>query len=246
MISLDKQPKEYILPGIITLLSLINLFSSIYYLNIIQILVALIGLTGVVLFLYKKGNPALFFQVWIFSQIPVIHTESIILIENGIQAINSTPIFDATQLLQLTFGFTLGLKGGTNLFIYFNFVPLLYFGLYRVVAASILVGKKIKLTKIKKESKYKNSFPITGSIIKRVELEKENDWLMVELENELIVGEIKSTKILIHPKNKEKYNKRSDVVSFIRLIKNEQINDAVMHKKEDYPFYDWLNIQIIK
>ncbi len=243
----DKQPKELILPIIILVLSILNITNYLDFSNIISLLVSLLGFAGIAMFFTKKGNYNLLFQIWILSQFILIYKENVQALQNGVQILTETPIFMTSQFFKLSFGLNLGLKGGTILHIDFNFIPLFYFGLYKITATTALIGKRIRLARVKRDTKYKNDLPVCGTISQRVEVEKEKDWLLVKLETSLEIGNIQTNKVLIHPKEKENYKKKKGIISYIRLVKDEEQEISnVIDRKEDYPFYEWLSIKLEK
>lgn len=87
-----------------------------------------------------------------------------------------------SQIVNLLFGFDIGNKAHQYI-LSINLVPLIFIGYYRLVIISSFQGKKYKFSKFRENNKLGNVFPLEGTILKRVQLNNEKDWLLVQLDN---------------------------------------------------------------
>lgn len=237
--------KEGILPIIILVSGLLNLTNVYDLSNIPALLITILGFVGVGMFIAQKGNFALIFKIWVLLQLPLIYTE-IVDTSMGVRQIFEVPIFKTAQFFELSFGFTLTLKGGAILHIKLNLIPFFFFGLYKITATSGLIGKTLQVGKINNKSRYTNSFPVTGTVIKRVAIGKEKDWLLIDLEPAIEIGETQIKRALIHPKNKESFNKKKFTASYLRVVSgNEEVPETNLNF-DNFPAYDWVKVKMNK
>jgi len=240
----NRQLKELVLPILILFLSLQNLLEYITLTNLFGLLITIIGLIGVVMFFLKKGNPNLFFRIWVFSQFPAIYTENYV-INNGVKYITEeTHIFNIKQFFSFKISWELGLFNNTILYIGLYLIPFLYLGLYKMTVASHFINKKVEFNPIKNDTQFQNEFPINGTILKRVEFNKENDWLLVECDEEIRIENIKTKNILIKPKDEKTFKRKKGIISYLRVSKEDTKIPNIIKHKEDYPFYEWVSIKV--
>ncbi|MDH7447826.1 hypothetical protein [Aquimarina sp. 2201CG14-23] len=204
----------------------------------------IIGLIGVAIFFLKKGNPNLFFKIWVFSQFPAVYSENIELLENGIRFFKETPILNTNQIINLKLGLNFGIGNNTNLHIGIYLIPLAYLGIYKLTVVSHLVNKEIEFFPIKNETEFENRFPINGRVLKRVELGREKDWLLIECDDEISIDNIKTKNVLIKPKDEKTFGKKKNIVSYLRLVKENMETPDVINHKDEYPFYEWMSIKL--
>ena len=240
----NRHLKELILPILIILLSFVNFSGYITSVNLFALIVTVIGLIGVILYFLKKGNPNLMFKIWMFSQFPAIYSENIITNNDGTYITKETAIFNMEQFLSFSIGIDLELRSGTILNLGFYLIPLAYIGIYKLTIASHFVDKVIEFSPIKNETQFVNQFPINGKIIKRIELNKEKDWLLVECDEELQIDEIKSKNVLIKPKEEKTFKRKKRVISYLRIAKVDLEIPDIINTIEDYPFYEWVKIKV--
>jgi hypothetical protein len=119
-------------------------------------------------------------------------------------------------------------------------------GIYKVTIASLFINKQIIALPINKnKTQYVNEFPIKVRIVKRVEINKETNWLHVECETELKYNDITTRNILIKPKEDTLFKKNKVKIAYVRLAQNNsEVPDVIIDKK-DYPFFEWFKVKVI-
>jgi hypothetical protein len=224
MSSLKPFIKDYlkVYPSIIGVLCLNTLFTQIWQFSWMNLLVALIGLTGVTLYFFKKSYFKYFLNFWTYVQMPVF-------VLNGF-------VLEIVQVFNYSLYFFFELRNGGMLKIGFNALALIYLPLnyrfYHLLYAHKLIGQEIKLLSLKPMHKVKDlnyMLPASGSILGRVTLDKEKDWLMVLLNeyagkqpDQLIYVAIRATDMgIFRPKGN-------------RLVRVLKLNEEYDPNKEKY------------
>ncbi len=212
---------ETILPIIVILLSIMNIFSNDHGLISLSILNSLIGIIGSVLFFLKKVNSVRLIYVWIIAQIVIID-----------------PFFDLSQGINFKLGFILGLKNG-DVVLNVNVLAVIMLGFIKILEAANMVGKRITLKKFR-DGILGEIFPINGTITERISLENEKNWLLVALDKSFDYEGQKIHKVLIKRKDDKTVKlKEKNQITFFRLVLDE--NDLINSSdKSKFPFIDWI------
>ena len=214
-----------VLPGIAIMFSTFALVRYSDLSNVASVLVSLVGIAAGVLFF--KGNtlyrPLLL--VWIYAQFPAISRNT---------AAGAQPLLDAGQFLTLKFGMTLS---GTRLYI--NLVPFAFLALYRFLLMAGLVGKRVSISSFRVDSKFGDALPVEGIIAQSFDLGDDKNWVMVELDADLLNGGMSYRQVLLKSKEGELMKPGKKVVSHLRLVADESAY-------EKFPFMDWVFVQVLK
>lgn len=215
---LDFNSKEIIYPIFVILLSIINIANHISSLVSLSVLVSLIGIAGGVLFIYRYTFSTKLIYFWTIIQVLVV-----------------IPSFDMSQAFSLSWGYFEN-RGG----IYLNYLPLLYLGFMKVIEASILIGKPITFIEFREGGTLGDIFPRKGTIKDRLEIDKEKNYLLVELDAPFYYEGQDITHVLVKGKDKEKSLKlgRKNQLAFFRIVKSQ--NDLIKPHIDKFPFIDWV------
>lgn len=144
-----------------------------------------------------------------------------------------------SQIVNLLFGFDIGNKAHQYI-LSINLVPLIFIGYYRLVIISSFQGKKYKFSKFRENNKLGNVFPLEGTILKRVQLNNEKDWLLVQLDNSFTYWEKEIKYVLIKPKDGTSIKQNSKQLIFFRLVYDlDKVSDGV-NDIHEFPFVDWV------
>ncbi len=227
--------KEAIFPVVVLVASIFALFQQTYFLNILSFVVSLVGIVGVWLF-YKNNRyfQPLFF-VWILVQLLII--DKVTLLPSGANV--HTVYWDVTQGVNLKFGLSAGtLYSKTT--VHINILAIIFLVVFRLLRISSLVGTKLTFYKFKEDSVFAEVFPVTGSVIKRIEVAGEKDWLLVTLDKPIIYNEKQIFSVIIKRKDGGilKPSMANQVIYF-RLVDNtnDLFADADIKK---FPFLEWV------
>ncbi len=212
--------KETILPIIVFVLSVPNILSNINNFSL-SILLSIIGVISTILFFRQNSFSTKLIYIWLIAQVVIIE-----------------PIFNLSQSnFTLTFALELG-----SYSLKINFLPLLFLGLLKVVESSNLVGKEISLLKFR-ENVISDFLPIKGKISERLDFDKNKNWLLIELENQMEYEGMKINKVLIKNKDAEKSIKLKvkNQIAHLRLV----INESKLKTKDisEFPFVDWIRCE---
>lgn len=212
--------KETILPIIVFVLSVLNILSNINNFSL-SILLSIIGIISTILFFRQNNFSTKLIYIWLIAQVVIIE-----------------PIFNLSQSnFTLTFALELG-----SYSLKINFLPLLFLGLLKVVESSNLVGKEISLLKFR-ENAISDFLPTKGKISERLDFDKNKNWLLIELENQMEYEGMKINKVLIKNKDAEKSIKLKvkNQIAHLRLV----INESKLKTKDisEFPFVDWIRCE---
>jgi hypothetical protein len=212
---------ETIFPIIVILLSLINISNQTENIFSLSILVSLIGIVGTVLYFFKNPFSTKLIYIWIIAQVIIIE-----------------PFLDLSQGFSFKFGFTFATSNeivGLN----FNVLALLLLGFIKILEASNLVGKKVTLKEFR-QSDLGDIFPINGIVTKRINLNNEKKWLLVELEKPFMYNGYNINHSLIKRKEDKTIKlKEKNQIIFFRLVYNEKDLENTLDKSK-FPFIDWV------
>jgi hypothetical protein len=218
---LDFNSKEIIYPVFVILLSIMNITNHLSGLFSLSVLVSLIGITGGILFIYRYAFSAKLLYLWTIVQIIVI-----------------TPSFDLSQ------GFNLSVVLNTQKHgFHLNYLALAYLGFMKIIEASVLVGKKVTFTEFRADGALGDVFPLSGTIRERIEIDKEKNYLLVELANPFMYENKEITQVLTKAKDKEKTLKpgKKDQLAFFRIVEDK--NDLMLPTADKFPFIDWVYVK---
>jgi hypothetical protein len=235
---MSKQPsitKEFIFPLIVLVLSGLTLGQHFLTHNIQAAIVAVIGIVGCVLFYFKNRYYKLLFFIWIIVQMLVI--TSIVEVSAGLRM--RVTYWDATQNFSLKFGFTVGSATKTTT-VQVNVLAFIFLGFFRLLRVSGLVGARLTFTKFKADSVFGDALPVTGTVLKRVVLGDEKDWLLVQLDAPVLYNQNNINTVLVKRKDGGVLRtKAANQIIYFRLVDNPQdINDNA--GAADFPFLEWV------
>jgi hypothetical protein len=219
---LDFNSKEILFPIFVILLSGFSIvFEHLHNLLSLSVLVSIIGIVGGVLFIYRYSVSTKLIYLWTIAQIIIV-----------------VPSFDVSQFLKLSLGFYSGQKG-----IHLNYLPLIYLGFMKIIEASVLVGKTITFTEFRAGGALGAIFPMKGTIIERVAIDKEKNYLLVELDSPFNYENQQITHVLTKAKDNEKTLKpgKKDQLAFFRVVEDK--NDLIRPSMAKFPFVDWVYVR---
>lgn len=213
------------MPGIAIMFSAFALVRHSDLSNIASVILSLVGIGAGVLFF--KGN-ALYrplLLIWIYAQFPAISRNT---------PAGAQPLLDAGQFLTFKLGMTLS---GTKLYV--NLVPFAFLALYRFLLMAGLVGKRVSISSFRADSKFGDALPVEGSIARSFDLGDDKNWVMVELDEDLLNGDKSYRQVLLKSKEGEPLKPGMKVISHLRLVADD-------HAQEKFPFIDWVFVQVLK
>ena len=112
----------------------------------------------------------------------------------------------------------------------------------RLQGRQSLVGKKITLKKFR-DGALGDIFPIDGTIIKRINLNNEKNWLLVELDESFAYNGQNISMTLIKRKDDKTIRlKDKNQISFLRLVYNEMDLENTTDNTK-FPFIDWIRCE---
>lgn len=227
--------KEAIFPVIVLAASIINLYHQIQSVVIPSVFVSIVGIAGVWLF-YKNNRyfKPLFF-VWILVQLLIIDKETFLSPGVSIHKV----YWDVTQGINLKLGFTVA-SFSSKTTVHLNILSIVYLLVFRLLRISSLVGTKLTFSKFKSDSVFSDVFPVTGTIINRVEVAGDKDWLLVTLDRPVMYDEKQIFSVIVKRKDGEilKPSKANQIIYF-RLVDN---TDDLLAKADikQFPFIEWV------
>ena len=123
-----------------------------------------------------------------------------------------------------------------------NFLPLLFLGLLKVIESSNLIGKEINLLEFR-ENAISDFLPTKGKISERLDFDKNKNWLLIELENQMEYEGKKIGKVLIKNKDAEKSIKlkEKNQIAHLRLVTDE--SKLLTKELTQFPFIDWIRCE---
>lgn len=227
--------KEAIFPVIVLVASIYNLYTQAFHLNIPSLVIAIIGLAGVWLFYRNDKYYLLLFLIWILPQLLII--DNINRLPSGVSVYNV--YWDVTQGVNLKFGFSVD-SSFSKTTVHINILAIIFLVVFRLLRISSLIGTKLTFYKFKEDSVFADVFPVTGSVIKRIEVAGEKDWLLVTLDKPIIYNEKQIFSVIIKRKDGGilKPSMANQVIYF-RLVDNtnDLFADADIKK---FPFLGWV------
>lgn len=224
---------DWVFPFTVLLICLINIGLNYNNLLSLSVLNSLLGITGIILFFNRIDFFRVLIYLWIFVQIVIV--EKISRPVYADQPVQITNVWNLTQ----AYSFWVALQLGTYI-LKLNFIPLFMFGLLKFLELTGLVGKTLTFTKFRAENSLGDVFPFSGKVIKRVKLDNESDWLLVQLDSAIEYEETPVSYILV--KHKERTPLRpgaKNQIVFVRLVYEVHRIWKGKNNKESFPFIDW-------
>ncbi|MEO8149324.1 MAG: hypothetical protein ABI723_16885 [Bacteroidia bacterium] len=214
---------ETIFPLIVGGLSLLNLFSHLSDPLRLSNLLSLVGLGGTFFYFKKNDIFKKLIYIWILAQVIVIE-----------------PIFDMTQVVNFKLGFSFS-TSTSEYGIKVNIVAILFFGLLKILEVSSLVGKQITFNQFRQDNQLGDIFPLEGTILKRVTLSQEKDWLLVQLTTPFEYDGKPVSHALVKRKDGETIKlKTKNQIAYFRLVYNFNEIIAENNDSSKFPFVDWV------
>jgi len=209
---------DAILPVIVIVLSLINIFNSLSNLLSLSVLVSLAGITGAVLFFMKNPIAPKVIYGWII-----------------VQLVSFPPAFDLSQ------GYNLFIAKTDSPEFRVNFIATAMLGAAHLLATASLAGRKAIIYQFR-ESSLGDVFPVTATLIKRVVIEDEKNWLLAHLSTPVNYKDRPVYYVLIRRKDGEtlKLGKEKQI-SFLRLVLDESHLENTDDAKR-FPFIEWVYV----
>ena len=229
----QNQTKDYILPVLAIVLSLGALSGTYDLSNIFSLIISLAGIAAGISFFTNKKVFTILIQVWIYGQFPAI-------------LFNEIPLFDGGQLFKFPIGVTLDTNSG-KIDLYLNLIPIVYLTMFKLFKVSGLVGNKVTITKFRQDNKLGEIFPLTGTVLKRVQLEKDKFWIMVRLDKVFNYGSDSFNHMLLKSKDDQIYKPgNTEYISYLRLVKDPLQVTEKIENQDNFPFVDWGIVQVTK
>lgn len=220
---------EFLFPTLVLILSILNITGNFSMDNIPSVIVSVIGIIGVLLFILKNKWYKQFIYLWIISQIIFI-----------------PDIWNVVQVLSIKFGFSFILKSGRVIGIFMNIVPLFYLVAFRALQMSTIIGSRIVIKRYNKDSRIKHLLPIDGTVVKRVNLSGEREWLLVRLDKPIILLNAEIDFVLLKAEGEKPLQKsKKKQLSYFRIIDEPVDVDSDSFSKEHSKFIDWVVIESI-
>lgn len=211
---------QAVLPIVVVVFCFINLGNSATATNPPSAMVSLLGITGVITWFLGRAYAVRLLYAWLLLQVVAVK-----------------PYYDATQFFSWGFSF----KAGSSV-MNVNVLPLLLFGLVKVLAGSALIGKRITLT-ASGDSALGNVFTLNGAITHRITLDGQKHWLLVQLDDLLVYNGTPVNRVLVCRKDHNILNLRKPIkqLCYLRLV---QDSNEVMHNADaaKYPFIEWVYV----
>lgn len=228
---------ESIFPIIVASLSILNI--AVNYRNplVLTNLVSLVGIAGTILYfrnisVFKK---LIFF--WIFVQVIIIQKETM---DFATKTWMYDSYWDMAQFLRIKFGFYVSTET-SKYNIHVNIIAFLYFALLKILEVSGLIGKKLTFKKFRDDNRLGDVFPLTGTVLKRVTLTNEKDWLLVQIESSFIYNDKEIEYVLIKSKDGNTLKQKAKgQLAYFRLVYS--IKDIIgdINDIDNFPFIDWV------
>ncbi|MCZ8286012.1 MAG: hypothetical protein O9353_11220 [Bacteroidia bacterium] len=225
-----KTPQNQVIPAVILLFclwSLANIFKQLT--DVYSLLSIAVGVTGVAL--YYKSHPAYdtLFYAWVFMQVPNItyHEANVI---------SSFP-------LSFGLGMTLGLRGGGDLGIYFNALPIGLYYLVKYFNVEKSLGYNIRMNRLRRGSFPQIEFPVSGNIEKIAGRDKLTAIYVVRLNNGIMIKDKTYHYVLLEPKNTTLI-----LVPYPHQICGLRLctNPELAFSEKQNPFVDWVTAETKK
>ena len=242
----ERDKSQYILPVLALVMSGLALPSVNYFANIPALIVSIIGISAGILFFINYRWFNILIQIWIYSQLPMIYKTVTTTLQNGNVVEYDKHVFNAGQFATFGVGFNFGTDSG-EINIELNLVPFVLFFLYSITQTVALIGKRVTIYKYRDDNRLGDIFPLHGRIERKVKLGGERYWLFAELDDEFMYDGTRYKYLLLRAKSKEPYKpgKRS-YFSYARLVSDPDKVGEVAENKNDFPFIDWVIVQVHK
>jgi hypothetical protein len=243
----DFSTAETLFPLAVFLMSFKSLSQQLNYLNLPALILSLIGIIGTVLFIYKNKYFKTFIRIWVLGQVLII-TKQVLDVETGIWI--EQPIWDLSQGLNFSFDFQL-MSSTTKYCIKFNIAIIIFgaliSGVESLMLSGKLVGKKLLFTAFREDTDFSNLFPMKGTVIKRITLDGENNWLLIHIDLSFDYEAQTITHVVIRSKNTKvvERHKQNQLISFMLVSNISEVLD-VNKINSNFIFIDWVLCEIIE
>ena len=224
------------LPALVCCFSILNLYNHLNAPYTLSAFWSIIGLAGVFLFAIQNKHYHQLIYIWLLGQLIIISHEAHYA---GSENWYNEPVLDLSQGFNFVFSFSLAFSSD-KYSIGVNVLPIIGFGLLKVLQLSPLIGQSITFYQFREDNLLGDIFPIEGEIIKRITLSGEKDWLLVQLIHPFQFQDSIVSEVIIKRKDGEIIQIKSGYqLVWFRLVLNSA---DVMDKdnlKEKFPFIDW-------
>lgn len=234
-----KTLKNPTFPIIIAVLSLVVLYKFIFQTTDIYGLISVIvGITGIIF--YYKGHRKYdaFFYAWVYLQLPNIY----LITKTGMEIpfVNAFP--GVVFPLNLGVGLNLTLKGGSQLIIYLNLLPMGLYYLLKYLNVDKPLGRNISIGRLRKGTFPQIQFPVTGTIEKVSGRNKLTAVYQVNLDNEIQINDKRYKYILLDPKDNSliQVTDKKQICG-LRLCETPDLN----YTDKQNPFADWVTVDCV-
>lgn len=227
---------ETVFPVLVAGLSLLNISNHSADLLALTNLLSLVGIAGTILYFKKNDLFKKLIYIWVLAQVVVIDRE---VLDKATGVWLNKPFWDLTQVFSFKLGFNFTTdtsKIGINA----NIVAIFFFGLLKILEVSSLIGKQLTFKKFRQDNRLGDIFPLTGTVIKRVTLSKEKDWLLVQLTSTFDFDGKAIEYVLVKSKNGETIKQKAkNQLVYFRLV--DDINNIIEgdNDSNNFPFIDW-------
>jgi len=217
---------EFAFPLFILILSLFNIQSELVStsINVQSFGLSIFGVLGVILYFLKINFSKYLFKAWALLQVLIItkFTES-----------GNTDIINFTQGFNLSFSLLLG-----SIQFQINFLGFIYASFIYLIGFNLLKNKSIIISPYNDSSYLNSILPIEATILKRIEISDEKDWMLVQLNHLESEGEEKLKYALIKGKDQVIKPKSGQIIKFLEVSNIEDLKDK-NNDKENFRTGDW-------
>lgn len=235
--------KRVVLPVLAGVLSLLTLVKAVTTANYWSMLVCLAGTGACLAFLLKWRVERVLLWAWIIGQFPVIaHTT--VGTYDGREVPVRHPLVDGSQVVDFALGVsTSGSRGGWEVKV--NVVPFAYLFLMRMLQASSLVGKRVRITWNGTGHQLESYFPITGLLTRTFDLAEERNWSVVRLDRPIKGATGTYQYLLVRDKENGGYTAGGDaLVSYLRVAEDD-LQLSTSRVAASYPFVGWGQVTVL-
>lgn len=236
----DKLPRfttESVFPVLVAVLSLVNLYLRQDDLLSLSVLLSLTGIAGTVLYILNNKHYSKLLYIWIWGQLVLIDA-----LHADPQAgrITYEPIWDLRQAFDVKFGLFFD-RGFSRYGFHINFLPFFYLGALRLLRVSGLAGKQLVFNAFRQDNRFGDIFPLQGTVVKRVHLSGEKDWLLVSFPAPFEIDGISYTHALVKSKDGDLIKPGvKGQIAYFRLVENVSRVKEVGNDIQQFPFIDWV------
>lgn len=108
------------------------------------------------------------------------------------------------------------------------------------MGASGLIGKQLSFKKFRQDNRLGDIFPLTGTVLKRVTLSKEKDWLLVHLSSTFDFEGNTIEYVLVKSKDGETIKQKAkNQIVYFRLVNDINNIREGNNDSNNFPFIDW-------